>query len=153
MDWLEGLQGQIVGLDTAPLIYFIEESPVYLPIVQPLFEALERGTLRAATSVLTLLEVLVHPLRQRNPQLAEQYREILLNARGIMTLPLTPDIAESAARLRAEYTLRTPDAIQLATAVHAGAAAFLTGDARLPILPNLRRLLLDDLRGRTPPYN
>jgi len=30
MEWLAQLQGQIVGLDTAPLIYFIEENSTYL---------------------------------------------------------------------------------------------------------------------------
>ncbi|WP_256090829.1 hypothetical protein [Nostoc sp. KVJ20] len=32
MEWLVQLQGQIVGLDTAPLIYFIEENPNYLDV-------------------------------------------------------------------------------------------------------------------------
>jgi hypothetical protein len=27
MEWLIKLKGKIVGLDTAPLIYFIEENP------------------------------------------------------------------------------------------------------------------------------
>ncbi len=29
MEWIVQLEGQIVGLDTAPLIYFIEENPAY----------------------------------------------------------------------------------------------------------------------------
>ena len=28
MEWLSQLQGQVVGLDTAPLIYFIEQNEV-----------------------------------------------------------------------------------------------------------------------------
>ncbi|MEJ6480656.1 hypothetical protein N0Y54_04785 [Nostoc punctiforme UO1] len=32
MEWLVQLQGQIIGLDTAPLIYFIEENPNYLDV-------------------------------------------------------------------------------------------------------------------------
>jgi hypothetical protein len=30
MEWLAQLQGCIVGLDSAPLIYFIERNPIYL---------------------------------------------------------------------------------------------------------------------------
>ncbi len=42
MEWVKALQsGQIVALDTAPLIYFIEEHPTYLPIVAPFFEKLD----------------------------------------------------------------------------------------------------------------
>lgn len=34
MEWMTQLQGQIVGLDTAPLIYFIEENPVYVHLTK-----------------------------------------------------------------------------------------------------------------------
>jgi hypothetical protein len=42
MEWLEALRGAVVGLDTAPLIYFVEENPTYLPFVRPFFEAVDR---------------------------------------------------------------------------------------------------------------
>ena len=80
MEWIETLRGAIVGLDTAPLIYFIEENPTYLPIVRRFFEAVDRGEFRAVTSVLTLTEVLIHPLRHGDHNLADQYRRILLHA-------------------------------------------------------------------------
>jgi predicted nucleic acid-binding protein len=60
---------------------------------------------------------------------------------------LTVEIAAIAADIRAKHNLRTPDAIQMATAIYAGAQYFLTNDERLPQLPNLRRLLLDDYIG------
>ena len=31
MEWITKLYGTVVGLDTAPLIYFIEKHPIYLP--------------------------------------------------------------------------------------------------------------------------
>jgi predicted nucleic acid-binding protein len=65
---------------------------------------------------------------------------------GLTTLSLTPEIAERAARLRAEHNLRTPDAIQMATALYAGASFFLTNDADLPDLANLKLSVLDSLR-------
>ncbi len=81
MEWLKALSGLVVGLDTAPLIYFIEENHVYLPLVRPFFEAVDRGEFQVVTSVLTLTEVLVHPLRRGDHRLAEQHRQILLHAR------------------------------------------------------------------------
>lgn len=149
MDWIEALRDEIVGLDTAPLFYFIEENPTYLATVRTFFEALDRGEFRVVTSTITLLEVLIHPFRQDNSHLAQQYREILLNAEGLTTLSVTPEIAELAARLRAEHNLRTPDAVLMATALHVGASYFLTNDAALPDLPNLRVLVLDSLREET----
>lgn len=94
MEWIEALQDRIVGLDTSPLIYFIEENPTYLSTVRPFFEALDRGEFQVVTSTITLLEVLIHPFRQKDPHLALQYRDILLNAEGLVTLPLAWDITE-----------------------------------------------------------
>ncbi len=63
--------------------------------------------------------------------LANQYRRILLGANNLQTVPISPSIAESAAQLRSDSGLRTPDAIQLATALEFGASSFLTNDVRL----------------------
>ena len=83
MEWVDRLQGEVIGLDTAPIIYLIEEHPIYLEPMRYFFEALERGSFRAITSTVTLLEVLVQPLRENNVSLAEEYRDILLNASNI----------------------------------------------------------------------
>ncbi len=124
MEWLNALYNRVVGVDTAPFIYLIEEHPVYLPAVRSLFEAADLGRLRIVTLVITLLEVLVQPLRQGDQELARQYREILLEATGLIIVPVSARIAEKAAALRAFYNLRTPDAIQAATAIGEGASAF-----------------------------
>jgi len=150
MEWLEELRGAVVGLDTAPLIYFIEENPAYLPLVRPFFEAVDRGELRVVTSVLTLTEVLVHPMRRGDHDLADQYRRILLHANQITTVQVSEGVAEEAGRLRARHNLRTPDAIQLATAIRSGASSFLTNDGRLPKLAPLNILVLNELISTRP---
>lgn len=139
----------MVGLDTAPLIYFIEENPTYLETIRPFFVAMDRGEFRVVTSTVTLLEVLVHPFRRGEKELAQQYRDILLGAEGLITISLSQDIAEVAARLRASHNIRTPDAIQMATALRAGASHFLTNDVRLPSLPELKVLVLDELKAES----
>ena len=70
MEWIEKLYGTTVGLDTAPLIYFIEKHPVYLQLVRPFFLDLELGDFEVVTSTLTLTEVLVHPYKFGNQRLA-----------------------------------------------------------------------------------
>jgi predicted nucleic acid-binding protein len=143
MEWIEGLRGTVVGLDTAPLIYLIEENPVYLPFVWPFFEAVDRGEFRVVTSVLTLTEVLIHPLRKGNKRLADQYRRILLHANHIVTMPVSKLIAEQGAQLRADNNLRTPDALQLATAITSRASFFLPNDTRLGELSALKVIVLN----------
>jgi predicted nucleic acid-binding protein len=145
MEWVDALRGRTVGLDNAPFIYLIEEHPKYLPLVEPFFQALDRGEIRVVTSTVTLLELLVHPLRKRNVELAALYRTVLLNAAGLETLPVTAVIAEQAAAIRAEFGLPAPDAIQIATAISASATEFVTNDRAIPAVRPLRLIQLDQL--------
>jgi len=146
VEWIASLRGKVVGLDTTPLIYFIEENPAYLEMVIPFFEGVHSGEFTVITSTVTLLEVLIHPFRRGDTDLAQQYRDILLGAEGLATISLSHEIAEEAARLRAVHNMRVPDAIQLATAIHEGAEFFLTNDARLPSVRDLGLLVLDKLK-------
>jgi predicted nucleic acid-binding protein len=145
VEWVNDLRGNTVGLDTAPLIYFIEENPTYLEAVKLFFEAMDRSDFTVVTSTVTLLEVLVHPLRSNNTALAAEYRDILLNSK-LMTVEVSSSIAEQAARLRAAHNIRTPDAIQISAAIKAGATYFFTNDIRLPEIPAIKILSLDSLK-------
>jgi predicted nucleic acid-binding protein len=142
--WIDDLQGKTVGLDTAPLIYFIEENPAYIETVRFFFEAMDRGDFLVVTSTVTLLEVLVHPFRSNNRKLAAEYRDILLNSK-LTILEVSTSIAEQAAQLRAAHNIRTPDAIQVSAALSAGAIHFLTNDIRLPEIPSIQIFSLDAL--------
>ena len=144
MEWINDLQEKTVGLDTAPLIYFIEENPAYIETVRFFFEAMDRGDFLVVTSTVTLLEVLVHPLRSNNRELATEYRDILLNSK-LTTLEVSSSISEQAAQLRAAHNIRTPDAIQISAALSARASHFFTNDIRLPEIPSIQILSLDAL--------
>ena len=96
--------------------------------MRPLFKAVQDSEIRLVTSSITLVEVLVQPIQRGRLDLAEQYRDVLTNTKGIQLVPVSERIAEHAATLRAQHRLRTPDAIQLATAKISGAAAFITND-------------------------
>jgi predicted nucleic acid-binding protein len=146
MEWVRKLTGSIVGLDTAPLIYFVEEPPRYLHLVDPFFEAVERGEIEVVTSTVTLTEVLVHPYRQGNRILAERYSRILRNSKNLKTISVTTEIAAEAAQIRATHRLKTPDALQIATARLANATAFLTNDDRFASIPGMEIILLDRLK-------
>jgi predicted nucleic acid-binding protein len=145
--WVENLSGKTVGLDTGPLIYYIERKPGYVEILRPFFQSVDRGEISVVTSIITLLEVLVQPIRLGDQYLALQYRKMLFGTRGLTTILLSSDIAEEAAKLRADYkSVRTPDAIQMATAISMSAPFFLTNDIRLPSLPGLQTLCLEKIK-------
>ncbi len=132
-----------VAIDSVAFIYFIEEHPRFLPLVEELFTAVDGGDLVAVTSSLTLLEVLVVPYRAGNLALAERYEALLTRSRGLRLIELDRTQLRAAAQLRAVHPrLRTPDALQLAAARSAGCTALVSNDRRIPALPGLRVLEL-----------
>ena len=145
MGWVEELAGKTVAIDTSPLIFYIEEHPHYTDVVDPFFAAVSRGDIQLVTSTVTLLEVLIHPLRTGDEGLAQRYNDILLSSPNIATVPVTPVTAQVAAELRAAHNLKAPDAIQLAVAVNHRAAAFLTNDRDFPTGAGVEILKLRDL--------
>ncbi|MFL6201070.1 MAG: type II toxin-antitoxin system VapC family toxin [Thermoanaerobaculia bacterium] len=133
-----------VALDTSIFIYFIEEHPIYLPLVEALFEAIDAGELEAVTSSVTLLEVLVIPFRFANAALIDRYEALLTKSRGLRLVDLDRDFLRAVAQVRAATRAKAPDAMQLAAAMAAGCPVFLTNDDRIPDVPGLRKLLLED---------
>lgn len=122
----------------------MERHKTYGAIVKPIFKEIEKGNIQAITTNITLLEVLVQPYRFGDEKLAQRYRNILLNSEGLTTLTITHEITENAAKLRAKYLIRTPDAIQIATAVITNADAFLTNDEALKKITEVNVFCLND---------
>ena len=123
--WAGLAPGALVVVDTAPIIYLLEDHPQFLPLFIGLFEAEAAGELQIAVSTITVAEVLTGPLRAGQDALAHRY-ETALSRYAVVAVDSA--IAVSAARLRARYALKLPDAIQLATALELGAAALVTHD-------------------------
>ena len=134
-----------LGLDTAPIIYFVEAHAQYDLLITEVFRRIADGNLTGVTSVVTLTEVLVQPFRQGQERLQNAYYELLIGSANFETLSVNAVIAEHAARIRARHNLRTPDALQMATVLNAGCQAFLTNDASLKRVTELRVLILNEL--------
>jgi len=129
-----------VGVDTVIFIYFIEEHPQFLRVIEPLFREVDEGRVELITSALTLLEVLVVPYRTGDHLLAGRYESILTRSRGVRIADISRDHLRAAAQLRAKTAVKTPDSLQLVAALSAGCTAFLTNDRELPTVPGLRIL-------------
>lgn len=133
-----------VGLDTVAFIYLIEEHPRYLAIVEPLFEAIDRGEVEGVTSTLTLLEVLVQPYRVGDTELADRYERVLSMGRNLALVEIDRAQLRAAALIRARSRIRTPEAIQLAAALSRHCPVFVTNDREPPPVPGIRRIRIDD---------
>jgi predicted nucleic acid-binding protein len=98
----KALFGKTVASDTAPLIYYVEGNSAFLDRVRPFFEALERAEFAVLTSMLTIAELLVKPFQLGRTDQARTFRELL--AEDMEIVPVTYEIAELAAQLRADIT-------------------------------------------------
>ncbi len=132
-----------IGLDTNVLIYYIEEHPSYLRKIEPLIERIAEGKAIGITSYVTLLELLVKPLREKRFDLAEQYKTIL--SAQLEMIAMDESVSIKAAELRAKYGIKTPDAIQLASVITKNGDVFVTNDERLADVKEIEVLTLKEI--------
>lgn len=135
---------KLIGLDTTPFIYFWERHPTYFALSEELFRVLTRPHVQGITSVITLIEVCIHPQRLGRQDLIAAYEQILLHSPQLTLLPITVALARQAVRLRAQYNIQIPDALQIAAALESGATLFVTNDRQLTKVQELEVLLLGD---------
>lgn len=134
----------LVFLDTSAFIYFVEHHPRYSPFCETLFSRIESGKTRAATSTLSLLEVLVQPYRLKNDDLVLKFYALLTSYPHLTWVPMTLNVADYAAKLRAEHRLKTPDSIQAASAIACGATGFICNDKVFEKVKEFASLVIND---------
>jgi predicted nucleic acid-binding protein len=123
-----------VLLDTPAFIYFLEGNPRYVKQAEQVFTQIEAGTLQGLMSSLVFAELLVPLYRAGDHQQAAGLVAQLTNFRNMEAVVISHEISKEAARLRAQYGLRTPDAIHAATAMLCQASGILTNDKRFRVL-------------------
>jgi predicted nucleic acid-binding protein len=134
-----------IGIDTSVFIYQIEENEKYVEVTQRIFDWLEGPRARAVTSTITMLELLVHPYRANDSESLDSFYALLSTYPHLEWLPLTLSVADQAASLRARHNLKTPDAVQAATALAETATGFITNDPVFHRVEELEVLILDEV--------
>ena len=136
---LAGLpRNALLLIDSAPVIYYLEDRPKLADRFKPVFEGHAAGEFRFAITTVAVAEILTGPLQAGNEALSKRYRSVL-QSWHIVSLDL--EIAESAARLRASLRLKLPDAVQAATALAINADALVTHDRDFSRVGTLRVIL------------
>jgi predicted nucleic acid-binding protein len=135
----------VIGLDTAIFIYHFEENPTYLPLTRELLSSIEMGERKGVTSAITLMEIIVKPFALGRIDVARKYEAMLVNFPNLDIVDLDRDVIRQAARLRAEYRIRPPDALQVNASLLYGADVYITNDGSLKRLQDkLDVIILDD---------
>lgn len=134
-----------IALDTSVFIYQLEENARYLPFTDPIFSWLEQPGHQAVTSTITMTELLVQPYRHADEQRVDLFYGLLSTYPHLEWVAPNLEIADLAAQFRSRHRLRTPDALQSATAAHQHATGFITNDPVFERVPDFAALVLDQL--------
>ncbi|EKD06068.1 type II toxin-antitoxin system VapC family toxin [Limnospira platensis] len=132
-------------LDSAPVIYYVDMNPGYSAIMDGIFDLIRAAQIRVVTSPVTLAECLILPLRDSNLSQQQLFIDIITGQDTADFVNITSEIARIAADIRARYRLQLPGAFLIATALDAGCQAFLTNDAQLKRIAELKMLLVSEL--------
>lgn len=132
---------KFVGLDSNIFIYQFEANSEFLHITNKIFDRLFKNKLKAATSIISLIESLSYP----SPETVLDQIKEGFTMPNLTVLEINMKIGLEAARIRREYGLRLGDAVQLATALSAKTQVFITNDDRLKKFKELKVILLGEL--------
>ena len=135
---------QRIALDSSIFIYQLETNPKYLPLTDVVFSWLAEPASRAVTAAITMTEVLVPPYRNQDQERIDNFYGLLSTYPNLEWISIDLEVADVAARVRAQYNLRTPDALQAAAAIHANATALVTNDAAFKRISEFDVVVLDD---------
>lgn len=134
-----------IALDSSIFIYQIESNKRYLTLTDQIFSWLDQPGSKAITSTITMTELLTQPYRVLDGQRVDEFYALLTTCPSLHWVAPDLEIADLAARMRALHNLRTPDAIQAATAVHGRATGLVTNDPAFNRVREIETILLDRL--------
>jgi len=120
-------------LDTAPVIYVVEQVLPFFPVVDARLSA--SGMVLVASD-LTRMECRVKPVREEKTDLLKDYDDFFSSAVTEIVV-LSREVIDRATEIRARHRFKTPDAIHLAAAVVTHCAVFLTNDHRFDRFPDI----------------
>ena len=134
-----------VGLDSNIFTYKMDADPRYLEPATHVLEWLESPDHFGVTSTLTMAELLTQLYRDGEEERVDRCYGLLSTYPNLDWV--APDLvtADLAAQFRATHRMRTPDAIQAATAVQSGATGFISNDRVFERLDGFEALTFDDL--------
>jgi predicted nucleic acid-binding protein len=132
-----------IALDTSVFIYQLEANPRYVALADSVFSWIEKTGHEAVTSTITMTELLVPSYRDRDESRVDEFYGLLSTYPNLRWIAPDLETADLAAKLRAQYRLRTPDALQAATAIRAQATGFVTNDPAFARIGELETVVLD----------
>ena len=124
-------QAASVLLDTSVFIYYLEEVEPYYLLAEEIFNDIADENIKGFLSAISITEFVTKPLADGKVAEVERFKRFL-SSLSIQVLAVTYEIAERAGKLRSQYpSIRTPDALIVATALESDCHVFVTSGKNL----------------------
>lgn len=134
-----------VFVDTAPIIYYLENSPLYSETIKRFFTTCIEENIQVVTSAITVEEYLVYPYSSGQMDLADNFKRFL-DYMYVEIIDINSDIAEQASKLRGKYKgFKAMDALQISSAIASGCDMFFTNDKQLRQEKEIPCMTMEDL--------
>lgn len=134
-----------VFLDTAPIIYFLENSSLYMRAMGDFFAKCVKEHIQIVTSALTIEEYLVAPYSDGKMEYVDNFKRFI-EYMDIEVVNINSVIAEQGAKIRGKYkSFKAMDALQIATAIVSGCDMFFTNDKQLRQEKELPCMTMEDI--------
>ena len=130
-----------VFIDTAPIIYFLENSSIYMESMKKFFTRCMKEHIQIVTSTLTIEEYLVSPYSKGKLEYVDNFK------RFIEYMNIESSIAEQGAKIRGQYkNFKAMDALQIATSIVKKCDMFFTNDKQLRQEKELPCMTMEDIK-------
>ncbi len=122
-----------VALDTNIFICALKESDHRYQRASFILQQLKDKRLKVSISILVIEEFFIKVYKEGREKQKDEILDFINLDGQVNIVDVNQQVALKAAQIRAKYSsLRTPDAIHLASAIEAEAQIFITTDKRIP---------------------
>ncbi len=91
------------------------------------------------------VKLITKPKQLGRNDIIAKYRDYFTNSDNLSIYPLNLMVSEKVAEIRAQYNFKTPDAIQIATAIVCGSDYIITNNKEWKKIKEVPILILSDM--------
>lgn len=140
----ETLKDRAVFFDTNIFIYLLEGSAVFKRQIHSIQLGIKYAEFAVFASEIVFAEILPVHVKANNRKNIQSAIKFLSGSGAFDLVPVDRDICIRSGFIRGMTGMKIPDALHVATAIHAGCDVFLTNDKRIKTPENIELLALAD---------
>lgn len=137
-------EARLVHVDARVLAHHLLGSTGYAELTRAVVAGMGPDGFRGQTSALALYQILAEVYRRGDSDLADEVAKLLTVHPTLELVPVDAEISVQAAQVRAQLGGRAERAVQIATALVAGADIFLTERSGLRRIVGMSVVNLED---------